>query len=203
MDGSARYQRHEAGVESDSMRRRFPNRLNLHVLPATTVCALIGVLAGCGASDKHGPAGASGSTSVAATDGPLQLAVGEARTEILAGEVWRLPQDIERAAIDMEWGRLSYEIDPKQPRYEPKTWSGVVRMHALLPDDRRAVVVARSAAGDPNQVEVRIRVGHFGNEAQERLFIEALQKTLNKRPKPVRGWGFELPPVKGGHANGG
>ncbi len=117
-----------------------------------------------------------------------------------AADATRLPDDVRRAAEALEWGVLGYYVDPKRKRYEPKTWRGVVYMRALLPNGRRAKIIASSADAEgrssPQHVTLRLRVGSFGISSTEQRYVDSLRKVLAGRAMPVRGIEFDLPPLR-------
>ena len=99
----------------------------------------------------------------------------------------RLADDIRRSFRDLHWGRKYLRRHPGDDRQPLQ----LVRAAALLNDGRTATVVAWPV--HQHQVAVAVRVGQFGDLAQQRKFIHMLAKTLYGKPKPKRGSLFRLP----------
>jgi len=127
----------------------------------------------------------------------------------LPGDPQRLGDDVQRTAKQLEWGMLSIsDTIRKSDGSATPPGPAVVRARALLPDGRAATLVAwpiEPATYDekgkkllkPGRVAVALRVGFFGDRQNQERFIRRLSRVMAGDPKPVRGWGFTLPPVEG------
>ncbi len=124
-----------------------------------------------------------------------------------AGRTWdqwqadpaRLEADLRRATEALHWAVLrldrrpaALELDEEPPPPEISLQSAIAwRLRALLPDGREAHVVAWEA--QPGQVAVSALVGHFGDAALEKRFIDELRRTLAGPAQRVRHDKFLLP----------
>jgi hypothetical protein len=171
---------------------------------ATAVVVLACALIGCEAPPRGGDGQAHATATTSSARPTTTNAIGEQAAADtgarVRGDAWRLPQDVHRAARALEWGVIHYDIEPDQPRYEPVKWRGSVTLVALTPDGRKATVLAEPA-GD-GQVAVRVSVGLFGDAFEQERFVRSLRRMLASDPKPVRGWGFELPKESSGDPGG-
>ena len=75
--------------------------------------------------------------------------------------------------------------DPPSPR---PSGSGSAR---VLPSNLQATILAWPLA--PNTVAVALRVGVFGDRAEESVFMGRLADTLKDKPIPKRGGSLVLP----------
>lgn len=98
----------------------------------------------------------------------------------------RLIYDIPRAVKKLHWGLIGVQNVPSATGEVT-----VLRAEALLPNGHVATIVAwRSHSGF---MAVALRVGHFGDRRQERVFISQLAKILRGKPSRRHRQTFELP----------
>jgi len=112
----------------------------------------------------------------------------------------RLGDDLPRAIEAVHWAVIRMALRPAalevpeeslddQGRATAMVW----RADALMPDGREARIVAWTP--DPQQVAVAVRVGSFGDAAEEQRFVDALREVLDGPPKRKRRDKFVLPRV--------
>lgn len=110
----------------------------------------------------------------------------------------RLAADLSRAIEAVHWAPIRVVMRPAvlgmaDTAMDDDVRAGAMVWHAdaLMPDGREVRIMAWPA--QPRQVAVAVRVGRFGDAAQERQFIDALRKVLDGPSKRIRRNKFVLP----------
>lgn len=103
-----------------------------------------------------------------------------------SADATRLAADIRRAVRDLQWATLKLRGPMKLGDLER-----AVVTDAMLVDGRTARILAHPEGDDA--VRVRVRAGRFGDEREERRFLDALRKMMEGPAVKERDAGFKLP----------
>ncbi len=123
----------------------------------------------------------------------------------------RVPDDLFRSFRDLGWGRMriatSGSADAANRGPEPHN-DDTANQHVVYLPNATPCATARGLTPDgkqlefiawpvpdttPAQIAVAIRIGHFGDEKQERQFLAMLTHHLAGKPRPKRDATFTLP----------